>query len=279
VEKLTENSERSEEGFFANCSEWVEGFASLGGQDFPKNQRAFTAATKHGHLELLKKFQLDNVLLEKVQIAAAKGGQLEVLKWCNEFGEVSIWVSDKAVLKGHLDVAKWYLELKGNDFSSCGLTNKAVAEGHLEMVKWLFWLAKFEGGKYISDEWTCAAAAQGGHLEVLKFLRENNCRWNKWVCLAAAKQGHLELLKWAWQNGAPWDMKSCAACELRIADIAPPVGIAPIAYSGQLAILRFAIENGGTFHPNTCRIAAERGDLEILKWAREHGLHGMRKYE
>ena len=50
---------------------------------------------------------------------------------------------------------------------------------------------------------TCAAAAEGGHLEVLKWARENGCPWDVRTCRYAAGVGHLEVLKWARDNGCP----------------------------------------------------------------------------
>jgi len=47
----------------------------------------------------------------------------------------------------------------------------------------------------------CAAAAQGGHLEVLKWLRDNGCPWGAKTCTCAAVEGHLEVLKWAREQG------------------------------------------------------------------------------
>ena len=32
------------------------------------------------------------------------------------------------------------------------------------------------------DECTCAYAAEGGHLEVLKWARENGCPWDEYTC-------------------------------------------------------------------------------------------------
>ena len=47
------------------------------------------------------------------------------------------------------------------------------------------------------DEDTCTDAAQGGHLEVLKWSRENGCPWNIVVVRAHATKGcHLEMVKW-----------------------------------------------------------------------------------
>ena len=38
---------------------------------------------------------------------------------------------------------------------------------------------------------TCSYAAEGGHLEVLKWLRENGCPWNKYTCSYAARRWTL----------------------------------------------------------------------------------------
>ena len=36
--------------------------------------------------------------------------------------------------------------------------------------------------------------AQKGHLNVVKYLKENGCTWNLETCAFAAKGGHLEVL-------------------------------------------------------------------------------------
>ena len=54
---------------------------------------------------------------------------------------------------------------------------------------------------------------ENGHLEVLKWARENGCEWNSWTCAYAAQNGHLEVLKWARENGCEWDsMYMCLCC-------------------------------------------------------------------
>ena len=54
-------------------------------------------------------------------------------------------------------------------------------------------------------------AALNGHLEVLKWARENGCEWNSNTCANAALNGHLEVLKWARENGCEWDSDTCAS--------------------------------------------------------------------
>ena len=62
---------------------------------------------------------------------------------------------------------------------------------------------------------TCFAAADHGHLDVLKWLRENGCPWDEETCAYAARGGHLEVLKWARENGCPWDEDTCARRRVR----------------------------------------------------------------
>ena len=39
-------------------------------------------------------------------------------------------------------------------------------------------------------------AAQGGHLDTVKYLHDNYCPWNSQVVDAAASQGHLEMVQY-----------------------------------------------------------------------------------
>ena len=63
------------------------------------------------------------------------------------------------------------------------------------------------------DEHTCFYAAEGGHLEVLKFVRGQDppCPWGVRTCADAAKEGHLEVLKWARSQDppCPWIRGGC----------------------------------------------------------------------
>ena len=80
--------------------------------------------------------------------------------------------------------------------------------GHLDVLKW----ARQNGCEW--DEETCRAAALGGHLEVLKWARQNGCPWDGRTCWAAAYGGHLEVLRWLRQNGCPWDEVTCSSAAL-----------------------------------------------------------------
>lgn len=57
-------------------------------------------------------------------------------------------------------------------------------------------------------KWTCAWAAEGGYLEVLKWAIENDCPWDEQTCSRAAARDYLEVLKWLRTNGCPWSAVS-----------------------------------------------------------------------
>ena len=44
---------------------------------------------------------------------------------------------------------------------------------------------------------------------MLQWARTNGCPWNKWTCAAAAEGGHLEVLQWLRANGCPWNWVTC----------------------------------------------------------------------
>ena len=60
----------------------------------------------------------------------------------------------------------------------------------------------------------CTLAAKHGLLGALTFLRWRVCDWNVLTCMAAADGGHLEVQKWLGRPGKPeelcaWDSETC----------------------------------------------------------------------
>jgi len=78
----------------------------------------------------------------------------------------------------------------------------AAKNGHLNCLKY----ARENGCLW--GKMTCSNAAEQGHLDCLKYAHENGCFWDQTTCSKAAKNGHLECLKYAHQNGCPWDVHS-----------------------------------------------------------------------
>lgn len=71
-------------------------------------------------------------------------------------------------------------------------------------------------------------AANGGHLECLKYAHENGCPWDIFTCADAAHGGHMQCLKYAHEQGCPWDADTCSMATL----------------GGHLECLKYAQENG-----------------------------------
>ena len=127
--------------------------------------------------------------------------------------------------------------------------NLAARGGHLEVLKWA------RANECPWDDYMCAEAASGGHLEVLQWLRAEKCPWDKRTCKFAAECGHLEVLQWARANGCLWNAQTCACA----------------ARGGKLVVLQWARANGAPWDEQTCAFAAGGGQLEALQWARANG--------
>ena len=146
------------------------------------------------------------------------------------------------------------------------------------MLKWL---------KEIRCPWdanACAAAAEHGRFEVLKWLKEIRCRLDAKTCAAAAMNGHLEILMWLKANGCTWNSKAYTNAaqyrhyevlkRMRENDAAPSWDeevCAFVAQRGDWEILKWARGQGCPWDERTLAAAAQGGHLEILKWAREQG--------
>ena len=127
--------------------------------------------------------------------------------------------------------------------------NAASQGGHLEVLKWL----RSIGSRM--NEVACSFAAMGGHLNVMQWLHSNGCPWNENTCTQAAYSGHLEVLQWARANGCPWNANTCSFA----------------AMGGHLNVLQWLHSNGCPWNAQTCAFAAKGGHLEVLQWARRNG--------
>ena len=77
------------------------------------------------------------------------------------------------------------------------VSRKWLPVGHLNVVKW----SRENGCPWGVD--TSAEAAGGGHLNVLQWCRENGCPWNKFSILNAERQCHWNVALWCRENGCP----------------------------------------------------------------------------
>jgi len=127
--------------------------------------------------------------------------------------------------------------------------------GCLGILIWLFDQVSIR--QVVGAEDLCSAAARGGHLHVLQWLRSRDPphAWGKLTCAAAAQGGHLEVLQWLrYQSRCPWSVNSCSAA----------------ARGGHLEVLKWmrSQKHRCRWDANTCSSAAAVGNLTVLQWLR-----------
>jgi hypothetical protein len=235
---------------------------------------------------------------------AARYGKLEILQWCRarnfpwqeihvrdpwfdtrfpEGWQSYVWrdhTCEAAARNGHLNILIW---ARRNhcpwDERTCAA---AALGGHLHVLTW----AQENGCPW--DALTCRAAAFAGNLELLQYAVQHHCECDWTTCECASKYGHFQLLRWASTHGCPWQKhNTCrhaavhgnlAMMEYALANNCPfdMVVYLRAAQHGHVNILQWGLQRGDDiFDPNRfpdrCKVAAARGHLSVLQFARKHG--------
>ena len=131
----------------------------------------------------------------------AHTNKLELLKWAREEKkcEWDVGPINAAARQGNLEMVKYCVA------NECFIDEEACAEaagnGHLECLKYLR-----EEAKAPWDWRTATCAAGNGHLHILEYLVERKYdQYSEWACMHAAKNGHLDCLEYLHETAkAPW---------------------------------------------------------------------------
>ena len=108
--------------------------------------------------------------------------------WPREWDETDFCV--RVAKTNKLELLKWIREEKKCDWDYRTI-NMAAYQGNLEMVKYCV------ANKCPMNEYACARAAVNGHLECLKYLREEaEAPWDWRIATWAAQNGHLHILEY-----------------------------------------------------------------------------------
>ena len=120
-----------------------------------------------------------------------------------------------------------------------------VESGHLPMLKW--WFEKYGASDIIlSKKLFTRAAASHGELEVLKWLVENGFKYSADCLAAAAQGGELECIEYLRQIGCPW---SNAVAKINMTAFPVKMNIhngvnTPVAVEKYVQVLRYLMETG-----------------------------------
>ena len=142
----------------------------------------------------------------------AHTNKLELLKWIREekkceWYDRTIWA---AARQGNLEMVKYCVA------NECHIEKEACAfaalEGHLEVLKYLR-----EEAEAPWDWYTATWAAQNGHLHILEYLVERKYdKYDEYVCKSAAENGHLDCLKYLHETAkAPWNSQAVRAAHAK----------------------------------------------------------------
>jgi hypothetical protein len=119
--------------------------------------------------------------------------------------------------------------------------------GHLKLLKSL--------NPFRLDHCVAISAAEGGHLDVLKYLKSIDSRWDERTCRVAAKERHFDVLVYAINEGCPCDSSV----------------IIWAVYHGDLKMLQWAINKGCIYdQTDITNIATRRGHTHILQWTKDY---------
>ena len=200
-------------------------------------------------------------------------------------------VCSMAASKGTLDVLREARAI-GCPWDGVDTAKHACRNGHLLLLQWARLPYQPDRVQLSSDCYL--SAAKGGHLDVIKFLREERCGYDNRSAFAAARLGHPRCLELLYdictENEARWRpndvcasavssdridvLKTAWALEPEMYDSfdnpfmsfsVPPMQRA--AYRGRIDMMEWLLDNGCPWGSSTCQAIADVGDPAVSIWA------------
>ena len=192
----------------------------------------FLYGVNSGTRKLIKRSTRESDLKKKFKVEEMSSISTLEVAWEHKslwpFWWTETYFCEKVAETNKLELLEWAREEKYCDWDERTITAAAI-QGNLEMVKYCVanewpieenacaWAA--DGGhleclKYLSEEveepWdslTAEWAAESGHLHILEYLVERKYdQFDRSACMCAATNGHLDCLKYLHETAkAPWD--------------------------------------------------------------------------
>jgi hypothetical protein len=248
-------------------------------------------ASRYGHLHILK-WAYDNgchIDTDQCIRSALQGSHLDIVTWlCNEFRFPRSFciVEEAAHYDNNIHILEWVMSTGYQvNLDKTTVCTFAAEKGDLQTLKW----ARTRGFSW--DEEVCKNAAKFGHIELLKWSRENGCPWKENVFEVAAENGHYEVMIWVHENGCPINnfiLTNQAYVNiyaergyLDILKFTRSMGIFSIinkatwnhaVSGGHINVLEWLLHEECPTCNRACGIAANKGNLEILKWLDTKGI-------
>lgn len=124
-------------------------------------------------------------------------------------GSLTPSLISRAAKFGHQDILEWFivqimewpLEQPQWMANQAKALEAACSGGQLHIIEWLMALPEASAFRGAITESCMIKAASGGHWEVIRWLRAQDCPWDATTTSELAKGGHWEILKWARGEG------------------------------------------------------------------------------
>jgi len=205
-----------------------------------------------------------------------------------------------AASKGNLDVLR---EARAIGCPWGNTAENACRNGHLRLLRWarLPHQPNPRFNRVLLNRDCYLSAAKGGHLDVIKFLREERCGYDNKSAYEAARLGHprcLELLyeihhiDWECENEWFSDLVCAFAVISERIDVLtvawklqPAVydaeyyrdpflnfNVQPMQYAahiGRIDMMKWLLDNGCPWGSHTCQTIMDVGNPAVSKWAAE----------
>ena len=196
--------------------------------------------------------------------SAAKHGHLNTLKWLVRTARAQ-WmpnvVVDAAAKNGHLDCLKWAMH-HGCE-NPRHILPEVARNGHTDVVEFL-WIHNASG--HVME--AVMAAAEQGHMDVLRMFHRHNLRWGREPKEAAASCGQLEALQFL----VKYDLTLPSnAQELHHEDGWMEACLWHAAKEGHTNVLEWLVGFGREIDVHMCVFAARKGRINVLEWILNRG--------
>jgi len=187
--------------------------------------------------------------LSRIEEFFESGG---IINWA--LFEEAIKYGDISILKKIIDVDKSMDDsFLYRDKHRCSIyTFACYIALHANKIKVLKWL--FSKGFPLNGHVICELASTGD-LELLKWCRENGCKWSDFFCYIALEHKQVDILKYAIENGCEWG--TCGWTE--------------VSSIGDLELFKWCIKKGCLCKYYTCSESVSQGHLEIAEFCRKNG--------
>jgi hypothetical protein len=241
----------------------------------PYSHQVLVGAVESGNIITLQWLHKEQgcAITSDLSCFAAASGQLGVLKYlaANRVA-IDMRAGAAAARIGDVDILKWFDEV-GINWKRQSVYTAAAECGSIEMMHWL----TEKGAVY--DSKVMETAAENGHLDICKHLREQGCDCIKDATFAAKT---VEVLKWLHEIGCHWDVDMMllmrpdrairkyviAESGVTISKLSELLNIAGVHFNSDIG--KRLLEEGAAW-PTVLQRYGTAWQPEMIEWARRQG--------